>query len=428
MIELYKLSNQIKHYAWGSPNFIPHLLCTASDGQPWAELWMGCHPGAPSQVILPSEPAGGLISLGELIAADPFRYLGKETAQKYAALPFLFKLLAAEKPLSIQAHPNLTQAQEGFSRENSAGLPVDAPNRNYKDPNHKPEIICALTPFTGMCGFRSPDVIKELLTQFVSQRHSGTELTEGISSLMRVLETPRESHSSTEAQREEGQLQEFLSSLFAMPRGIREALTEYILTIPVNEDTSLEYRLMQEFARLYPGDPAVISPLYLNVFNLEPGEAIFLQAGVLHAYCSGFGVELMANSDNVLRGGLTGKHIDIPELMHVLDFTPMTPQIIKPVPGTVPNMESGSCFTYPAPCDEFSLTRINSTGVTVPWRTEGPAIGIVTEGEVNAGGMILKQGESVFIPPGEKLLLQGNFTLYAASIGSAASCGSTASV
>jgi len=359
---------------------------------------MGSHAGSPSLVNLPS----GEMSLGELITRDPHRYLGEKTAERYGALPFLFKLLAAEKPLSIQAHPNLAQAREGFERENRAGLAQDAPNRSYRDSNHKPEIICALTPFIGMCGFRSPDEIQRLLSAFLDS--APASVREGFAPLLQALEMPNPTTA----------LRNFLEILFNLSLAVKNALTEFILSVHGAENC--EWELIRDFARLYPGDPAVIAPLYLNVFRLEPGEAVFLKAGVLHAYIHGFGVELMANSDNVLRGGLTSKHIDIPELMKVLDFNPLKPQIIKPEANF-------SCFTYPAPCEEFSLTVMRGTGgvMNMPLAfAQSASIGIVTEGEVSVSGTVLKQGESVFFPPANNkenpLVLQGHFTLYIASV------------
>ena len=398
MTNFYKLRNQIKHYDWGSPDFIPRLMGITSNSEPYAELWMGSHASSPSLVSLPS----GEMSLGEFIACDPRRYLGEKTAERYGAFPFLFKLLAAEKPLSIQAHPNLAQAREGFERENKAGLAQNAPNRNYRDSNHKPEIICALTPFTGMCGFRSPDEIRRLFSAFLDS--APASVREGFVPLLQTLEMPNPTTA----------LRNFLEILFTISQELREALTEFILSTHGAENH--EWELMRNFARLYPGDPAVIAPLYLNVFRLEPGEAFFLKAGVLHAYTYGFGVELMANSDNVLRGGLTSKHIDIPELMNVLDFNPLKPQVMKPEAHF-------SCFTYPAPCEEFSLTVTRGAGgvINMPLAfAQSASIGIVTEGEVSVSGTVLKQGESVFFPPANSkenpLVLQGHFTLYIASV------------
>jgi mannose-6-phosphate isomerase len=426
MADLFKLSNQIKHYEWGSPDFIPRLLGIANngtsseDGAPWAELWMGAHPALPSRVssIDGAPSSDGEIGLGELIAQDPPRYLGEKTAQRYGALPFLFKLLAAEKPLSIQAHPNLALAREGFERENRIGLALDAPTRNYKDSNHKPEIVCALTPFTAMCGFREPVHISRLLATFLGMPLSGAGVLsegsspspegvaivrEGFVPLLRALALPDTASA----------LRNFLNALFGLSREVRKALAEYIIS--ANGTGECDWDLMRRFARLYPGDPAVIAPLYLNVFRLEPGEAIFLKAGVLHAYVHGLGVELMANSDNVLRGGLSAKHIDISELMKALDFSPHQPQLIKPETD-IP------CFTYPTPCEEFSLTVMHGSENTAAaiFPRNGPSICIVSEGEVAINGMVLKQGESAFIPPAvsgeEPLVLRGCYTLYAASV------------
>jgi len=401
MTDFFILRNQIKHYEWGSTELIPRLLGVAGDGRPWAELWMGSRSGSSSLVSLPA----GEASLGELIAGDPRHYLGEKTAERYDALPFLFKLIAAEKPLSIQAHPNLAQAREGYERENKAQVSHNAPNRNYRDPNHKPEIICALTPFTGMCGFRSPGEIQRLFSVFLD---APALVREGFIPLLRALEIPDQNSA----------LQTFLGLLFGLSLPVREALTEFILsTHGSGKAEGREWVLMREFARQYPGDPSVIAPLYLVVFDLEPGEAIFLKDGVPHSYIHGFGVELMTNSDNVLRGGLTPKHIDVPELMKVLDFNPVKLQILRPEPGA-------SCFTYPSPCAEFSLTVMRGMETKpVALARNAPTLGIVTEGEVLMGDTVLKQGESVFIPPAASgeggippLVLRGHYTFYAASI------------
>ena len=417
MAEFYRLINKARHYDWGSPVDIPRLLGITPDGAPWAELWMGGTSGFSSTL----EAAAGT-TLEELIAGDPRRFLGENIARRYGALPFLLKLLAAEKPLSIQAHPNPEQAREGFERENRAGLPLDSPKRNYKDANHKPEIICAISPFTGLCGFRPAEEIRKRLDVFLEPSPPSAApppvLREGFAPLTRALLNHEP-------------LRDFLAGLFGLSQQVREALTEYVLSVdkpPPDCATSHigapplcdARQLMHDLARLYPGDPAVIAPLYLNVFRLEPGEAVFLEAGVLHAYIQGFGVELMANSDNVLRGGLTPKHVDVPELMKILDFKPFNPRVIAP---------NADFFNYPAPCGEFSLARIRGNpGVAAAWplALEGPAICVVTEGElvISAANCkaVVKQGESLFIPPVKKgespLSLSGNFTLYIASCGS----------
>ncbi|MDR0316636.1 MAG: mannose-6-phosphate isomerase, class I [Treponema sp.] len=407
--DFFKLHNHVKHYEWGSPEWIPRLVGQVnSEGRPWAEFWMGAHPGSPSLVFLDEKE----IPLGELIAGNPRYYLGEQAAKQYNGLPFLFKLLAAEKTLSIQVHPNLSQAREGFERENRMGIAPDAPNRNYKDVNHKPEIICALpceqgTPFTGMCGFREPDEIRRLLEEFLAP---SAALQEGCAPLLRALD------SDGSAAGRPAVLRNFLNALFNLSPAVREELTAHIRRGWPGSDTML-MELMLHFAELYPHDPALLSPLYLNVFNLQPGEAVYLGAGTPHAYIHGFGVELMANSDNVLRGGLSPKHIDVPELTRVLDFRPMKPEIIRP------DFAPQSCFTYPAPCGEFSLSVIHGAGETA-FSKCGPAICVLTAGElVMQGGKdkaVLTSGESVFIPAGgnegKPLLLRGNYTLYVASL------------
>jgi len=375
MSELYKLHNQIKHYEWGSVKDIPAFLGLENkEGLPWAEMWMGTHSGAPSQVLSANEDK--LINLED--------FCGKP-------LPFLFKLIAAGKPLSIQAHPNLAQAAEGFKREERMGIPLDAPNRNYKDPNHKPEILCAILPFTIMAGFRTVEEIKKNLEAF-----SMSPLLKGIfSSLLRALDSPS--------------LAVFFHALFQLTETERKSICSFLLenetckSIPQNL-----WELMRNFALQYPNDAGVLSPLYLNVFTLEKGEAVFVPAGVLHAYISGFGVELMASSDNVLRGGLTPKHIDIGELMNILDFNPFMPPVFPPSPQ--------SFFRYPAPCNDFSLSFIRGNGEEKVFPEKEPSICIVTEGELHSGACVFKKGESFFLqqdksPP----VFGGNYSLFAAS-------------
>ncbi|MDR0624332.1 MAG: mannose-6-phosphate isomerase, class I [Treponema sp.] len=402
MIDLFKLKNQVKHYDWGSPVDIPHLLGVENRGLPWAELWMGVHPGGPSETEFRGRP----VSLAELIGGDAERYLGKEGAEQFGALPFLFKLLAAAKPLSIQAHPNKEQAERGFERENRRGIPLDAPNRNYRDANHKPEILCALSPFTAMCGFREPEDISRDLQKLLASAPASLE--KGLSPLAEALGEPGTA----------GALKAFLAALFGLSAETRRELTGYIRGFrrDVEAAAGTAGKYLVRFAELYPGDPAVIAPLYLNLLELKPGEAIYLDAGMLHAYIEGFGVELMANSDNVLRGGLTSKHIDGPELMEVLDFSSRRPRILKPETPVPPY------YTYLTSCREFALSTLRGGGEEIPFPEWGPSIVIVTQGEARVpapgAGLTLLPGESVFIParpPGEPLFFSGSFTAYIAA-------------
>jgi mannose-6-phosphate isomerase len=461
MCVIYKLKNQVKHYDWGSPKWIPQLL--GADNtlcEPWAELWMGVHPGAPSQVSIDSGDGGSdnrEITLDTLIARNPRLYLGKEVAEEFGALPFLFKLLAAAKPLSIQAHPSLEQARAGWQRENEQGLAQDAPNRNYKDNNHKPEIICALSPFTAMCGFREPGEIVALMEKFFGT--APRSLQQGLLGLKTALaetamdkEIVQGTAAETLAVAQSLALKFFLKALFSLSKETRQELTAYIRkmdTAPAKE-CAPEWENIRRFAELYPGDPGIIAPLYLNLLKLAPGEAVYLNAGVLHAYIDGFGVELMANSDNVLRGGLTPKHVDVDELMQALDFHPLKPEILKPqIPEAKkpkaerPKTSSPDFSRYITPCREFSLAVMKSKGERQAF-PGGPAIIIVTQGSVkiiadsNRGSpgeneeRVLHQGESAFIPAGETelaelhcrprpgkqsvhaLSFEGDYTLYAA--------------
>jgi mannose-6-phosphate isomerase len=368
----YKLDNTVKHYAWGSPDRIPRLLGRENpEREPWAELWMGTHREGPSTTVL----NGKTVALSEL-----------------TELPFLLKFLAAETPLSIQAHPDLNQAREGFERENKAGIAPSDPKRNYKDPNHKPEILCALTPFTAMAGFREPAETAAFL-----------EGLEGAGALRAALD------------RGYG---EFLLFLFALSKEERAALSVAALRASRRRPEEA-WRLCGEFARLYPGDPGILSPLYLNVLELKPFDAIFIRAGLFHAYVRGFGMECMANSDNVLRGGLTPKHIDPEELFRVLSFEPCKPELLKPVPLSA----AAGCYGYKTPCGEFSLFLLRGTGGAAELKAPGGAIVAAYEGTVTIPPDItLRPGESAYIPPrepGERLVFRSpeeGFTLFAAAV------------
>jgi mannose-6-phosphate isomerase len=405
--ELYILKNPVKRYQWGSPTWIPDMLgLDNGGGEPWAELWMGAHPGSPSTVLV----QGTEQSLGQLIAADPLRYLGKEWAAA-GTLPFLFKLLAASRPLSIQAHPGKEQARQGWLRENEMGIPPDAPERNYRDDNHKPEIICALSPFTALCGFRSPLEISSLFSRFFA--NAPPSLQSGFAPLW----------AANMGEGAAAALRGFLKNLFAVPPGLRKELTAYALSASAAPEVPAElWTLIRSFAELYPDDPGILSPLYLNLLRLKPGEAIYLPAGILHAYVEGFGVELMANSDNVLRGGLSSKHVDVEELMKILYFHPFSPELLEPPARNQAGGFSG-IFSYPSPCREFSLSALENFEGPFPLR--GPAIVVVTRGRLHAaagGGAEweLRRGESAFIPPDTRLVFGGDYSLYAASLPPAA--------
>ena len=350
--------------------------------------------------------AGGKLSLDEYIARNPEAAVGARVARVFGGLPFLFKLLAAEKPLSIQAHPSLEQAREGWARENAARIPLDAPHRNYKDANHKPEILCALSPFRAMCGFRERDEIRRLLD---------TLDLGGLAVARRALEAEDEARS----------LRSFQEALFALSGEARQELGRQVAdraaslargAVGSADNDSTVWELVRAFAAAYPRDPAVVSPLYLNVLELEPGEAIYLPAGILHAYVRGFGVELMANSDNVLRGGLTSKHVDLDELNRILRFAPFKPDILRPA------SEEGGLLRYRTPCAEFSLARANASEGVADLRAGEPRIVIITEGAATLSDgrerLPLAAGQSAFIAARARgPRLEGDFTAFMASVG-----------
>ncbi|MFJ8075150.1 mannose-6-phosphate isomerase, class I [Streptomyces sp. NPDC096176] len=375
-----RLANTVRPYAWGSTTAIPELLGVAPTGEPQAEMWMGAHPGAPSRVT-----RGGTAEqpLSEVIAAAPERELGEAAVAKFGPrLPFLLKILAAGAPLSLQVHPDLAQARDGYGAEESAGVPIDAPHRNYKDANHKPELICALTPFDGLCGFRAPAESAELL--------AGLD----VDSLKPYVDL-------LHAHPEEGALREVLTAVLTADR--EEMAHTVAEAVAAAERLGGDYAPYATLAHHYPGDPGVIAAMLLNHVRLQPGEAMFLSAGVPHAYLDGLGVEIMANSDNVLRCGLTPKHVDVPELLRIVRFEASEPGILRP--EVSPSGEE----VYDTPVEEFRLSRYvlapdaEPCDVTAPT----PQILLCTAGSVTAGELTLAPGDSAFVPAGEKAEISG---------------------
>ncbi|MDQ0843147.1 mannose-6-phosphate isomerase, class I [Streptomyces sp. V1I6] len=375
-----RLANTVRPYAWGSTTAIPELLGVAPTGEPQAEMWMGAHPGAPSRVTRGGEADQ---PLSDVIAAAPERELGEAAVAKFGPrLPFLLKLLAAAAPLSLQVHPDLAQARDGYGAEENAGVPVDAPHRNYKDANHKPELICALTPFDGLCGFRAPAAAAELL--------AGLE----VDSLKPYVDL-------LHAQPEDAALREVLTAvLTADPQEMAATVAE---AAAAAERLGGAYAPYAEIARHYPGDPGVIAAMLLNHIQLQPGEALFLGAGVPHAYLDGLGVEIMANSDNVLRCGLTPKHVDVPELLRIVRFEATEPAVLRPEAS--PSGEE----VYDTPIDEFRLSRYVLAPDAEPRDVTAstPQILLCTAGGVTAGELRLAPGESAFVPAGENVEISG---------------------
>ncbi|WP_040509059.1 mannose-6-phosphate isomerase, class I [Gordonia soli] len=368
------LEGIVRPYAWGSRTAIASLRgLPVPSPHPEAELWFGAHPAGPAACVAPIGAAG--VDLLHAIDADPVGALGISTVASFGErLPFLLKILAADEPLSLQAHPSPEQARDGFERENRAGLPIDSPVRNYRDPWHKPELIVALTEFDALAGFREP-----------------TETVD----LLRALQVP--------------DLDPYLGMLAGQPdsEGLRALFTTW-LTLPEAILASLvpavlagavdllaaggrwgpELQTVCELGEAYPLDPGVLASLLLNRVRLQPGEGLYLPAGNLHAYLRGSGVEIMANSDNVLRGGLTPKHIDVGELLRVLDFTPVPTTELTPAIRTV-----GAERIYLTAAPEFRLSRVELDGTglrhasSISFDMPGPQILAVLNGsvEIRAG-------------------------------------------
>ncbi|GAQ61984.1 mannose-6-phosphate isomerase, class I [Streptomyces scabiei] len=379
-----RLDNTVRPYAWGSTTAIPQLLGVAPTGEPQAEMWMGAHPGAPSRT--------GRGPLTEVIDAAPERELGSRTVARFGPrLPFLLKLLAAGAPLSLQVHPDLAQAREGYEDEERRGIPIDAGHRNYKDANHKPELICALTEFDGLCGFRDPLRAADLL--------AGLD----VDSLKPYVDL-------LHARPEEAALREVLTAILgADPDETAHTVTEAAAACARLGGAYAPYA---DIAHHYPGDPGVLAAMLLNHVTLQPGEALFLGAGIPHAYLNGLGVEIMANSDNVLRCGLTPKHVDVPELLRVVRFEATDPGVLRPEAS--PDGEE----LYETPIDEFRLSRYVLPEATAPHdlTRATPQILLCTAGSVRAGEHTLAPGESVFVPADEQAEVSGPGTLFRATV------------
>lgn len=381
-----RLTNTIRPYAWGSTTAIPTLLGVEPTGEPQAEMWMGAHPGAPSRI----DRGAGEKALSDVIAADPEGELGAATVARFGPrLPFLLKILAAGAPLSLQVHPDLAQAKAGFADEERRGIPIDAGHRNYKDPNHKPEMLCALTTFDGLCGFRPPEQSADLLEGL------------GVGSLKPYADLLR-------AHPEDAALREVLTAVLTADREqMARTVTE---TAAAAERLGGPYAPYAHLVHDYPGDPGVIAAMLLNHFRLQPGEAVFLGAGVPHAYIDGLAVELLANSDNVLRAGLTPKHVDVPELLKIVKFESGDPNVQRP--------EGNGEEVYETPIDEFRLSRFllapGAASRVLPEAT--PQILLCTAGSPRVGELSLAPGGSVFVPAGEKAELSGSGTVFRATV------------
>lgn len=383
-----RLEPVIQHYDWGSTETLAELLGRAPSGRPEAELWMGAHSAAPSP--LSADPAH---HLGDAIAADPVGLLGGATAARFDSLPFLLKVLAVERPLSLQVHPTIEQAERGFDAEDADGVSLDDPQRNYRDRNHKPEMVVAISEFEGLCGFRPVAETARLLDQL------------GVIDLLRYRER------------------------LLAAGGVRDVVTEF-LTL---QGSRVEYlvrqiapaagqvcrgrgefvgaaRWIERLASRYPGDRGVLLAVLMNHVTLAPGQALFLSAGRLHAYLYGTVMEILANSDNVLRGGFTSKHVDVRELLAVLDVSTeaMAPAAVRY------DDQGGQVYAGRVP--DFALTRyVLSDDRAVTSKEGEPRIFFCADGSTRLAGDRLARGQAVFVGADETVVMDGSGTVFVAT-------------
>lgn len=383
------LRGAIRTYAWGSRTALAEFTGRPSPAvHPEAELWLGAHPGDPAWL----EGPDGETSLLQALAADPEGQLGAVARARFGdALPFLVKVLAADEPLSLQAHPSAKQAAEGYLREERLGIPVTSPVRNYRDASHKPELLVALQPFEALAGFRPAARTIELLRALA------------VSDLDPFIDLLND-------QSDADGLRALFTTWITAPQPDIDVLVGAVLEGAIRYISSgatefaAEVKTVLELGERYPGDAGVLAALLLNRITLGPGEGIYLSAGNLHAYMRGVGLEVMANSDNVLRGGLTPKHVDVPELLRVLDFAPTDETQLR-----APTHQDGLALIYDTPADEFAASMLTlgddqlGHEVDAPSRHgQGPQILLCTEGCTTVSGksaaVTLERGSAAWVP------------------------------
>lgn len=383
----------LRDYDWGSTTLIPRFLDVPDDGRTYAELWLGAHPGGPAHL-----PDGR--RLDDYIREQPGRTLGDHNAETFGPrLPYLLKALAAAQPLSLQVHPTSQRARMGYELEDQAGLAIDAPDRSYKDRHHKPEMIVALTRFEGMAGFRDIDKTAQILRLLqhpwangVAKQLEDAPAFQALHAVVTEMLALRGSQLTAliaeiaDAARE------------AERRGhetVRPSERQYLDRASVERESTRVFAQTSLLAERYPSDPGVLVTLLLNHVVLSPGEAMFLDAGVVHAYTSGFGIEIMASSDNVVRAGLTSKHVDVPELLEIASFTPIPPPMWEPVPTGMGELH------YQPPVTEFGLTVLRPYDVPLAGPASGPRIVLGLEGELTVStrgqAQQVARGQAVFV-------------------------------
>ncbi len=381
-------------YPWGTKDAIPSLIGQAPDAKPWAEQWYGAHP-------LGDSPTPDGATLSEHLAQQPDQ-LGKAALMTFGRrLPFLMKILSAASPLSLQAHPTRQQAREGHARESLLGVPLGAPERSFKDDWPKPETIVALTSFEALVGFRDPVRTAQLFEDL------------GVGDALTSVIGPLRDRDGSPA------LQEVFLDVLSLDD--RRHLVDEVLGAAVNHldapgELGLFARTAVEIDEYFPSDPGILAALLLNRFSLEPGQALALAPGVMHSYLRGCCIEVMANSDNVLRGGLTAKHIDVDALLHVVSFAPTPAEVLLP-------SGSDGTYIYPTSFEEFELWLLQPTDgspLQVP-RSDSGRICLVASGSFELSGdgdpVVLKPGKAVFIGAGEAIVARGEGQLFVAATG-----------
>lgn len=421
-----RLDPAVRHYDWGSRTAIPDLLGWPASDRPWAELWFGAHPQGPALVGEAGTP------LDQAVAADPVAALGSEAAACFGRLSFMVKILAAARPLSLQTHPGAEAARAGCAREDGLGIPRTSPERSFRDDSPKPELICALTPFESLCGFRDPARTLALLESIDTPtldsmrcRLAANPTPHGLRALTAWLlgrdraaaaefnrQVARACRPAPVSERAEGAKRELGLGQTAGERASGEERGA--------DDWAAERALVVDLGAQFPDDPGVAVALLLNRVTLQPGEALFLGPGLLHSYLGGTGVEVMANSDNVIRAGLTSKPTDIPTFLEVVSTDPVTPDVQRPA-------LVGGVADYRVPVSEFSLQRVEVDGeISV---AGGPAVLLCTRGrararEARAGGreavvLEIERGGAVWVDARtETVTLRGEATVFRAGIGS----------
>ncbi|MCW2105651.1 UNVERIFIED_ORG: mannose-6-phosphate isomerase [Rahnella aquatilis] len=372
---MQKMHNGVQNYAWGSKDALTKLYgIKDAEGRPMAELWMGAHPKCSSQI---ENSRGENLSLRDQISAGLSAQLGEKVAKRFGELPFLFKVLCADQPLSIQVHPSKSAAEIGYAKENTAGIPLDAAERNYKDPNHKPELVYALTPFQAMNGFRELREIVSLL-QPVAGAHP---------LIASFLTSPDVDH-----------LRTLFAGLLSL-EGEDKSRALDVLKSVLDEQQGEPWDTIRSISEFYPDDSGLFSPLLLNVITLQPGEGMFLYAETPHAYLKGVSLEVMANSDNVLRAGLTPKYIDIPELLANLKFNarPASELLTTPV-------VKGAELNFPIPVEDFAFSIHSLSAEPQTLEQDSAAIVFCIEGQ----SVLVKNNQTLVLNPGESCFLSAD--------------------